>query len=69
LDCVRSRRACLASAEIAHRSITPGHLGYVSQAVGRALEWDARREQILNDEEAEKTLKSFRYREPWAEIT
>lgn len=69
LDCVRSRRACLASAEIAHRSITPGHLGYVAQAVGRALEWDARREQILNDEEAEKTLKSFRYREPWTEIT
>ncbi len=33
LECVRSRKECAAPAAIAHRSITPGHLGYVSHAV------------------------------------
>lgn len=65
LDCIQSREECNAPAEIAHRSITPGHLGYVSNAVGRALRWDARGERILEDEEADKLLKSFSYRMPW----
>ncbi|MBI3191626.1 MAG: Gfo/Idh/MocA family oxidoreductase, partial [Pedosphaera parvula] len=30
LDCVKSRKACIAPAETAHRSVTPGHLGYVA---------------------------------------
>jgi len=65
LDCVRSRRPCVTSAEIAHRSITPGHLAYVAQAVGRPLQWDARREQVLGDEAADKLLRSLSYRPPW----
>ena len=65
LDCVKSREACVAPAETAHRSITPGHLGYVADAVGRTLRWDAEAERILGDEEAEGLLKSVSYREPW----
>lgn len=66
LDCVRSRKPCIAPAETAHRSITPGHLGLVSQAVGRPLKWDAESETVTGDPEAEKLLKTVEYRKPWA---
>ena len=65
LDCVKSRRPCVAPAETAHRSITPGHLGYVANAVGRSLRWDPQAERIVGDDEAEKLLKSVSYRAPW----
>ena len=65
LDCVKSRHPCVAPAETAHRSITPGHLGYVSNAVRRTLRWDALAERIVGDDEAEKLLKSVSYRAPW----
>ncbi|MBC8352947.1 MAG: Gfo/Idh/MocA family oxidoreductase [Planctomycetes bacterium] len=65
LDCVRSRKECVAPAETAHRSITPGHLGYISQALGRALRWDSKHEQVVGDDEANKLLVSGEYRKPW----
>lgn len=65
IDCVRSRETCVASAEIGHRSITPGHLGYVSQAVGRPLRWDAVNQAIVDDAEADQLLRGGTYREPW----
>jgi predicted dehydrogenase len=65
LDCVKSRKECVAPPEIGHRSITPGHLGYVSQAVGRPLRWDAQGERILDDERAEALLQEVSYRKPW----
>jgi hypothetical protein len=66
LECVRSRRECAAPAEIAHRSITPGHLGYVSQTLGRPLRWDAENERIVGDDEADQLLQKYTYRKPWA---
>ena len=65
LDCVKSRKACIAPAETAHRSVTPGHLGYVSHHLGRALQWDPVKEAVVNDEEANTLLNSFSYRAPW----
>ncbi|NQT14929.1 MAG: Gfo/Idh/MocA family oxidoreductase [Planctomycetes bacterium] len=65
LDCVKSRQPCVAPVETAHRSITPGHLGYVSHSVGRPLHWNAAEEQITGDDEAEKLLKDLSYRKPW----
>ena len=65
IDCVRSRETCVASAEIGHRSIIPGHLGYVSQAVGRPLRWDASSQSIVDDAEADQLLRSGTYREGW----
>jgi predicted dehydrogenase len=65
IDCVKSRATCIAPAEAGHRSITPGHLGYVSQAVGRPLRWDAAKQTILDDPEADQLLRSGTYREPW----
>jgi predicted dehydrogenase len=66
LDGVRLRRACIAPAAVGHRSITPGHLGFVSQAVGRPLTWDAAAERILDDPEAQRLLDRNEYRPPWS---
>jgi predicted dehydrogenase len=66
IDCIRSRETCVATAEIGHRSITPGHLGYVSQAVGRPLRWNPSEQQIIDDEEATQLLLGGSYRKPWS---
>lgn len=66
IDCIRSRETCFASAEIGHRSITPGHLGYVSHAIRRPLRWDASKQVIISDPEADLLLRSGKYREPWS---
>lgn len=64
LDGVRTRAECIAPADIGHRSITPGHLGYVAWELGRKLYWDSEKEVILGDDEAEKLLKAVDYRAP-----
>lgn len=65
IECVKSRQPCVAPAETAHRSITPGHLGYVSNALGRPIEWDPVNERVIDDDEADTLLKTVTYREPW----
>ncbi|NDH94951.1 MAG: hypothetical protein EBZ13_10575 [Planctomycetia bacterium] len=65
LDGVKTRQTCVAPANVGHRSITPGHLGYVSQAVGRPLTWDPVAQQISNDPEAQQLLERNHYRAPW----
>ena len=65
LDCVKSRKECVAPAETAHRSITPGHLGYVSQELGRPLRWDAANEIVIDDNEANELLHAHEIREQW----
>jgi len=67
LDCVKTRQPAVATAEIGHRSITPGHLAYVSATLGRALPWDPAKEEIPGDEEAMRLLTAVNYRAPWAE--
>lgn len=66
LDCVKSRQPTICTAEIGHRSITPGHLGLVSEALGgRTLRWDPKTETVLGDPEADKLLKRVNFRAPW----
>lgn len=65
VDGIKSRKTCIAPAETAHRSVTPGHLGYVSQVVGRKLKWDAVTEQIIGDTEAQKLLTEIPYVGDW----
>ncbi|MGC6444147.1 MAG: Gfo/Idh/MocA family protein [Rubripirellula sp.] len=65
IDCIRTREECIAPAEVAHRSITPGHLGYVSWQLRRPIEWDPQSESIRNDAEADQLLWRNDYREPW----
>jgi predicted dehydrogenase len=56
LDSVKSRKRTLTPVEVAHRSQTPGHLGYISSVVGRTIKWDAANQAIVNDVEAGKLL-------------
>jgi predicted dehydrogenase len=64
LDCVKSRKPTLTPVEVAHRSQTPGHLGYIASVVGRKLKWDAAKQEIVGDAEA-STLLSRAMRSPW----
>lgn len=63
LDCIKSRKETAAPAENGHRSITPGHLGWVSARLGRALDWDPKQEEIYGDEEAGAELMKLDYRD------
>jgi predicted dehydrogenase len=65
VECIRSRKECITPAETAHRSATPGHIGYVSLAVGRPLKWDPKAEVVIDDPVADKLLKAVNYRGDW----
>jgi predicted dehydrogenase len=64
LDCVRSRQRPKADVEIGHRATTAAHLANISLRVGRRIQWDAEREQIVGDGEASKWL-TREYRRPY----
>ena len=65
LNCVKSRKECIAPAETGHRSITPGHLAFVSCDLGRPLRWDAKAEEVVGDAEAQARLMAMSHRKPW----
>lgn len=64
-ESIRNRKPCICAAETGHRSITPGHLGYVSNQLGRALKWNAAKEAVIGDDEAQKLLTTVNYRGDW----
>ena len=64
IECVRSRQAPAAEVEIGQRSTTVGHLGNIAYKVGRRLQWDAKKEEFMNDAEANKLL-GRQARKPW----
>jgi len=65
LQGIRSREECIAPADIGHRSISPGHLGYLSQQLDRKLQWDSTKEMVVHDKEANKLLTTTKYRDSW----
>jgi predicted dehydrogenase len=65
IDSVKGTATCVAPAQAGHRSITPGHLGYVSHALGRGLQWDPAAQKVLDDPEADSLLRQNAYRAPW----
>jgi len=64
LDCVKSRKRPNADVEEGHRSAIMCHLGNISMRMGRSLKWDAAKEQIVGDSEANQWL-TRPYRAPW----
>jgi predicted dehydrogenase len=64
LDSVKSRKRTQTPVQIAHRSQTPGHLGYIAARTGRTLKWDAAKQQIIGDAEASKMIYP-KMRKPW----
>jgi predicted dehydrogenase len=64
LDCMKSRQEPVCSIETGHRSSSTTLLANVALRVGRSLQWDAAKEQVVGDEEANRLL-SYEYRSPW----
>ena len=64
LDSVKSRKRTQTPVEIAHRSQTPGHLGYIASVTGRKIKWDAAKQEIIGDAEATKLMQP-EMRAPW----
>jgi len=62
--CLRSRDEPAAGLEAAHRVATACHLANLSLRLDRKLRWDAERESITGDPEAEALLERP-YRTPW----
>mgnify|MGYP005834223515 CR=1 FL=1 len=64
LDCVKSRQRPVADVEDGHEVSVACHLANLSMKLGRKLVWDARKEEVVNDREANALLERP-YRKPW----
>ncbi len=54
LDCIRTRKPTICHAEIGHRTATICQLSGIAERLGRPVEWDPVKEQILKDPEAQR---------------
>jgi predicted dehydrogenase len=64
LDCIQTGRQPICDIELAHRSTNMSLLGMLSLKLGRSVEWDGEKEQIVGDPEANQLLRRD-YRAPW----
>jgi len=64
LDCVKSRKDPIATAEIGHRTVTVCHLANIGYKLRRKLHWDPVKEAFANDAEANR-LRSRKARKGW----
>jgi hypothetical protein len=66
LDCIKSRAKPVADIEIGHRTATVCHLGNMAVRLGRKVQWDPVKEQVVGDSEAAASAMFTRpYRAPW----
>jgi hypothetical protein len=65
IHCVKTRERPFRDIEIAHRTATVCHLGNIAYWLNRPLRWDAVKEEIVGDTEANRWLDRPK-REPWS---
>ena len=66
LDCIKSRAKPICDVEVGHRSATVCHLGNMAVRLGRKIQWDPVKEQVVGDAEAAASPMMTRpYRAPW----
>ena len=56
LECVRTRRQPICTAEIGHRTATMAHMGNIALQLGRKVRWDPKAERFVNDTEADRLI-------------
>jgi predicted dehydrogenase len=64
LDCVKSRQQPVENLEVGHFVSTVAHLGNIAYLTKRQIEWDAKKESVRGDREA-NSLVAANYRKPW----
>jgi len=64
LDCIKSRKDTICTAEIGHRSSSVCHLGNIAMLLDRKLKWDPKTERFINDSAANRML-AHGMRAPW----
>lgn len=64
LDCIKTRRAAAASAEVGHHATTTCNLVEISARLERPVKWDAQKESFVDDTAADRLL-SRAARMPW----
>ena len=57
IECILTRKDCICTAEIGHRSVSVCHLGNLALQVGRKLQWDPAKEMFLNDAAANAMIR------------
>jgi len=67
IDCIRSRKQAICTAEIGHRSATVCHLANIGYRLRRKLKWDPVREEFVGDAEA-NALRTRLARSPWDKV-
>jgi predicted dehydrogenase len=65
LDCIKSRQQPVENLQVGHHVSTVAHLGNLALRTGRKLRWNADRESVVDDREANR-LTTVRYRDPWS---
>jgi predicted dehydrogenase len=68
VECVKSRRPPVASAEIGHRSTIVPLIGNIAYRTGRRLRWDAENEAFEGNEPEATALLGRQHRKPWTLI-
>lgn len=61
---MKSRKVPEADVEIGHKSVIACHLANIAVRLQRYIRWDSKREQVVNDPEAQGLVVS-NYRKPW----
>lgn len=64
VECMDSRQNPRSDVEIGHYSMMACHLSNIAFRVGRRVQWDIEKEQVVGDPEAQK-LVTKQYRAPW----
>jgi hypothetical protein len=67
LDCIKTRQRTIADVEDGHYTAVPCHLANISLRLGRQVRWDAVKEEIPGDAEANAML-TRPYRKPWDDV-
>lgn len=65
LECIRTRERPNADVEIGHRSVSVAHLANIARRLGRKIQWDPEKEEIVGDEEANLLAVNRPRRKGW----